>query len=130
LIGIQEFRSQSGLKVMNKARKLLVSRQNQFVAERLTKSEFRTNTANNDINAIYSMSAIPQGYAVNQYIELSNFWGIGTDCPEALRHFIREPLDTDIYTDFATKNMLCSAIERYSFGVRDWRGMFASQGAA
>jgi hypothetical protein len=129
IIGIQKFRSQSGLKENVLAEKLLVSRENQFVAEKLLNSVFMPGVANNDINPINSMKAIPKGYRVNQYIDLPNFWGVSTNAKNTFKFFNRRPYQTDVYTDFATGNMVAKATERYSFGVSSFMGMWASSGA-
>lgn len=128
IIAIQQFKDQAGLIVQAKPEKMVVPPQGQFVADRLLGSAFRTNTANNDISAIYNVSAIPQGYRVNQYLTLPNSWFVLTDAPDGFKHYIREPLETDVYTDFATDNLLAKAVERYSFGVSNFRCAYGSNG--
>jgi len=128
LIAIQQFRDQAGLIVMTKAEKMIVPAQGQFIAERLLASAFRTNTPNNDVSAIYNMSSIPQGFRVNQYLTLPNFWMVMTNAPNGFKHYIREKIETDVYTDFQTDNLLAKAVERYSFGVSNFRCAFGSNG--
>lgn len=128
IITIQQFKDQAGLIVQTKPEKLVVPPQGQFVAERLLGSAFRTNTANNDISAVYNVSAIPQGYRVNQYLTLPNSWFVITDAPDGFKHYIREPIATDVYTDFSTDNLLAKAVERYSFGVSNFRATYGSNG--
>ena len=53
----------------------------QFTAERLMKSQGRTGTADNDINAVGSMGMIPQGYVVNHYLTDTDAFFIKTDVP-------------------------------------------------
>lgn len=129
IIAIQQFKNQAGLIVMTKPTKLIVPPQNQFVAERLLASAFRTQTANNDINAIYNISAVPMGYRVNQFltqISGANSWFLLTDAPDGFKHYVRERVETDVYTDFATDNLQAKAIERYSFGVSNPRAAYGS----
>lgn len=128
IITIQQFKDQAGLIVQTKPEKIVVPPQGQFVAERLLGSAFRTNTANNDISAVYNVSAIPQGYRVNQYLTLPNSWFVITDAPDGFKHYIREPLETDVYSDFTTDNLLAKAVERYSFGVSNFRATYGSNG--
>jgi phage major head subunit gpT-like protein len=128
LITIQQFKDQAGLIVMNKAQKLIVPPQGQFVAERLLASAFRTNTANNDISAVYNTSAIPDGYRVNQFLTTANSWFVLTDAPDGFKHYVREALETDVYADFSTDNLLAKAVERYSFGVSNFRAAYGSPG--
>lgn len=128
LISIQQFKDQAGLIVNTKAEKLVVPPQGQFTAERLLASAFRTNTPNNDVSAIYNMSSVPQGFRVNQFLTLPNSWYLLTDAPNGLKHFIREPIETDVQTDFYTDNLLSKAVERYSFGVSNFRCAYGSNG--
>jgi phage major head subunit gpT-like protein len=128
IITIQQFKNQAGLIVQTKPKKLVVPPQNQFVAERLLASAFRTNTANNDISAIYNVTAIPEGYRVNQFLTAPTGWYLVTDAPDGFKHYIREKIETDVYTDFSTDNLLAKAVERYSFGVSNFRATYGSVG--
>lgn len=128
VVAIQQFKDQAGLTVMTQPKKLIVPPTNQFTADRLLKSAFRTGTANNDISAIYNMSIIPEGYRVNQFLTLPNSWMILTDAPNSFKHYIREKVETSIDTEFSTDNLLAKAIERYSFGCSNFRGAYGSRG--
>lgn len=130
VIGTQQFRDIAGLRVMVKPTKLVVPPQLQFTAERLLKTELRTGTGNNDINAMYSLSTVPQGYRVNQYLTDPNGWFLMTNADNGFNYFERTGLETDMTTDFDTKSIKVSAVERYSFGVSNWRAAWGSQGAS
>jgi phage major head subunit gpT-like protein len=129
LIDIAAMTDERGLKIAAKGTKMIVPSALQFTAERLMKSQGRTQTADNDINAIRSMGMIPQGYSVNNYLTDSDAWFIITDVPNGMKHFNRAPLTTKMEGDFDTGNVRYKARERYVFGVSDPRGIFASPGA-
>ena len=129
LIDIAAMTDERGLKIAAKGVKMIVPSANQFTAERLMKSEGRTATADNDINAVKSMGMIPQGYRVNNYLTDSDSWYIITDVPNGMKHFERSPLTTKMEGDFDTGNVRYKARERYVFGVSDPRGIFSSPGA-
>ena len=129
LIDIAAMTDERGLKIAAKGVKMIVPSANQFTAERLMKSEGRTATADNDINAVKSMGMIPQGYRVNNYLTDSDSWYIITDVPNGMKHFERSPLTTKMEGDFETGNVRYKARERYVFGVSDPRGIFGVQGA-
>ena len=129
LIDINAFTDERGLKIAAKGVKMIIPSALQFVAERLMKSQGRTSTADNDINAIRSMGMIPQGYRVNNYLTDSDAFYIITDVPNGMKHFNRAPLTTKMEGDFDTGNVRYKARERYSFGWSDWRGIFGSPGA-
>jgi hypothetical protein len=129
LIQIAQTKDERGLKVAAKARRLILPVNLQFVAERLMKSQGRTSTADNDINAIKHMGAVPEGYFINHYLADTDAWFTITDVPNGMKHFDRAPLKTSMEGDFDTGNVRYKARERYAFGASDWRGIFGTPGA-
>jgi len=129
LIDIAAFTDERGLKVAARGVKMIVPSANQFNAERLLKSQGRTGTADNDINAVNSMGMIPQGYRVNHFLNDSDSWYVITDVPNGMKHFERTPLTTSMEGDFDTGNVRYKARERYVFGASDYRGIFGVEGA-
>ena len=128
LIDIGEMTDERGLLIAAKGVKMVIPPENQFNAERLMKSQGRTGTADNDINAVNSMGMIPQGYRVNNYLTDADSWYIITDVPNGMKMFVRTPLNTAMEGDFDTGNVRYKARERYSFGVSDPRGIFGVEG--
>jgi len=129
LIDIAGMTDERGLRVAARGTKMIIPSANQFNAERLTKSQGRTGTADNDINATVSMGMIPQGYRVNNYLTDTDSWYIITDVPNGMKMFQRAALKTAMEGDFDTGNVRYKARERYSFGVSDYRGIFGVEGA-
>jgi len=126
LIDIAAMTDERGLKIAARGTKLVIPSALQFTAERLMKSKGRVGTADNDINAINNMGAIPEGYVVNHYLTDTSKWWIKTDVPNGLKHFNRAPLKTSMEGDFDTGNVRYKARERYVFGFSDPRGIFGS----
>jgi hypothetical protein len=129
VIQIAGWTDERGLLIAAKPRKLIVPPQLQFVATRLLETSLRVGTTDNDINALKNNGSIPEGYTVNHYLTDTNAWFLTTDVPNGLKHFVRVPLATSMDQDFDTGNNRYKARERYSFGVSDPLGMFASPGA-
>jgi len=129
IIQIAGWTDERGLLIAAKPNKLVVPPDLQFVADRLMETEGRVGTADNDINAIRNMGAIPGGYTVNHYLTDTNAWFLLTDIPNGLKHFVRTPMSTSMDADFDTGNSRYKARERYSFGVSDPLGIFGSAGA-
>jgi len=129
LIDIAAMTDERGLKIAARGVKMIVPSELQFTAERLMKSQGRTGTADNDINAIVSMGMVPQGYRVNNYITDTDAFYIITDIPNGMKYFDRSPIKTAMEGDFDTGNVRYKARERYSFGVSDFRGIFGVEGA-
>ena len=129
LIDIAAMTDERGLRIAAKGVKMIIPSANQFNAERLMKSQGRTQTADNDINAINSMGMIPQGYRVNNFLTDADSWYIVTDVPNGMKMFSRTPLTTSMEGDFDTGNVRYKARERYAFGASDYRGIFGCEGA-
>ena len=129
LIDIAAMTDERGLKIAAKGVKMIIPSALQFTAERLMKSQGRTGTADNDINAVGNMGMIPQGYVVNHYLTDTDAFFIKTDVPNGLKMFVRAPIKTAMEGDFETGNVRYKARERYSFGFSDPRGIFGSPGA-
>ena len=129
LIDIAAMTDERGLKIAARGVKMIIPSELQFTAERLMKTQGRVGTADNDINAIASMGMVPQGYRVNNFLTDPDAFYIITDVPNGMKYFERAAIKTAMEGDFDTGNVRYKARERYSFGVSDYRGIFASPGA-
>ena len=129
VIQIAAWTDERGLLIAAKPKKLVVPPALMFTAKRLLDTELRVSTADNDINAIKQMGAIPGGYTVNHFLTDSNAWFLTTDVPNGLKHFERVALSNSMDGDFDTGNVRYKARERYSFGWSDPLGMWGSAGA-
>jgi len=129
-IAIADWTDERGLNIAVKPTKLIIPTDLCFVAERVLKTTLRTSTADNDINAINSKSAIPGGYDVNHFLTDVDAWFLKTDAPNALKQFNRVAMKTGMEGDFETGNVRYKARERYSHGWSDYRGIYGTPGAA
>ena len=130
VIQIAAWTDERGLLIAAKPKKLIVPPALMFTAKRLLDTELRVATADNDINAIKQMGAIPEGYTVNHFLTDSNAWFLTTDVPNGMKHFVRTPLQNSMDGDFDTGNVRYKARERYSFGWSDPLGMWGTSGSA
>ena len=118
------FKDQAGLKVFARGRKLVVPPQLEPVAIRLTKTELRPGTADNDVNAIMSTAGgLPEGYLVNDFLTGQRAWFLLTNI-DGLSYMERVKFETDMQVDFVTDNLLVKGYERYSFGYYNFRDIF------
>ena len=129
VIQIAAWTDERGLLIAAKPRKLVIPPSLMFVAKRLLDTELRVATADNDINALKQMGAIPEGFTVNHFLTDTNAWFLTTDVPNGLKHFERMPLANSMDGDFDTGNVRYKARERYSFGWSDPLGVWGSAGA-
>jgi hypothetical protein len=131
LIQIGDAKDPRGLRIGLRGQRLVIANGNQFVAERIMKSNLQNDTANNAINAIRSMGLLPQGYSVNHYLEEKDQFYIRTDVPTetGLIYQERMALAFTRDKDFDTENAKAKAVERYKFDGVDWRSLFGSAGS-
>jgi len=116
-----QFVNERGLKILARARKLIVPVNLQPVAIRLLKTELRPGTADNDVNAILTTSGgLPEGFLVMDFLTSNFAWFVTTNI-EGLIHMLRIPYESDMWVDNITDNLLVKAYERYSFGYNDPR---------
>jgi hypothetical protein len=120
------WKDQAGIKMFARGRKLVIPPQLEPVAIRLTKTELRPGTSDNDVNAIFSTAGgLSEGYIVNDFLTSSFAWFLLTDI-EGLLYMERIPFETDMWVDNVTDNLLVKGYERYSFGYSNWRAIFGS----
>lgn len=126
IIQIQDARDPKNKKMALRETALLIPIQLQFEAERILRNPQRPNSAERDINAMFSMGRFPQGIYINNFLTSTTQWYALTTCPNSLNYFEREALEFSDDNDFDTDNMKFKVYERYSFGWSDWRGVYGS----
>ena len=120
------FYNEAGLRILSRARRLVVRAALEPQAIRLTKTELRPGTANNDVNAILTTSGgLPEGYIVLDFLTSNYSWFLTTNI-DGLVHMLRMPFEMDMQVDFVTDNLLVKGYERYSFGYNDPRAIYGS----
>lgn len=127
LIQIRQAKNDRGLRIALQPQKLVIPNSLMFDAERVLKSELRSGTANNDMNAV--RGKLPGGIVVNDYFTDTDAWFVLTDCPNGLMHFTRRPMKFTQDNDFDTENAKAKSTHRYSVGWTDWRAAYGSEGA-
>lgn len=120
------FLDQAGLRMFSRGRKLIVPTWLEPVAIRLTKTELRPGTADNDVNAILSTAGgLPEGYMVMDFLTSAFAWFLLTNI-DGLSYMNRIAFETDMQVDFVTDNLLVKAYERYSFSYYNPRSIWGS----
>lgn len=122
---IRSFPDQAGIIKFTRGRKLLVPKQLEFVAERLTKTELRTGTNNNDVNAFMSAGALPDGYQVMDFLTSPYLWAIKTTV-KGMPHYDRIPYEMDMQVDPINGNLLVVGYERCGFSYDNPRSIWIS----
>lgn len=129
-IDIAGFTNDRGLKIAVRPRRLIIPKELMFEADRILKTEGRTGTDLNDLNALKARGLIPE-VVVNHYLtDTSNdAWFILTDVRDGLKYFERRADEFTMDEDFDTENAKYKATARYSFGWTDRRAIYGSPGA-
>lgn len=122
---IRVYPDQAGLISMTRGRKLAVPIALQWAAERLTKTELRVGTNNNDVSAIYSTGALPDGYVVNEFFTSNFAWMVLTSV-KGLKYYERVPFEMDMQVDPTTGNLLVMGYERFGVAGINGRAVWGS----
>lgn len=136
LISINKIKDDRNILVGASAKSLHIPSDLGFTAEQILRSPGSTTAggsaafAVNDINAIMSMSSVPEGFMVNRRFTDTNAWFLKTDCPNGTKMFDRVGLQTKMEPDFDTGNLRYKTRERYAFGWSDWRQWFGAAGSS
>jgi hypothetical protein len=121
MTNVRGFVNERGIRILARAHMLIVPKELEAVAIRLTKSELRPGTADNDPNAILTLSGgLPQGFMVMDFLTSPFAWFLKTNI-EGLIHMLRIPYESDMWVDNITDNLLVKAYERYSVNYNDPR---------
>ena len=120
------FVNERNVKILARARQLIIPVQLEPVAIRLLKTELRPGTADNDVNAILSTAGgLPEGYIALDFLTSPFAWFLKTNI-EGLIHILRIPFEMDMWVDNVTDNLLVKGYERYTFAYNDPRCIYAS----
>ncbi len=126
---IRVYPDQAGLISMTRGRKLVVPIALQWAAERLTKTELRVGTNNNDVSALFTTGALPDGYIVNEFLTSSFAWFVLTSV-KGLKYYERVPFEMDMQVDPTTGNLLVIAYERFGLAGVNPRAIWGTNPTA
>lgn len=127
-IQIMDAKNSKGLKISLQPKCLIVPTALIYDAQRILESTLQSGNANNDINALRSMSVIPE-VVVNNYLTNSDDWFIRTNAPSGMCWFDREAVEFSKDEDFDTDNAKAKAYMRFIPFWGDWRGVYGTPGA-
>lgn len=128
IILVDNFLNPDGLKSMYSSKYLVVPTELQFEACRVLESKLRTNSADNDINAI-NKKGIIDDYVVWKHLSDSDSWFLTTDADDSLVEVNRKGIQKQEHNDPYTFDLIISFYERYRMLFNDWRGIAGSFGA-
>ena len=128
VIDMGKWTDDRGLKIAVRPKKIVVPVDLDFDVNKIMKTEYQVDTANNTVNLV--RSRFPSGVAINHYLTDTDAWFILTsEDQNGLKHFERAADSFDMDNDFDTSNAKFKAESRYSFGWTDPRAIYGSAGA-
>jgi len=129
LVQIRKAKDDRGIPIALKPVDVVIPPELEFIACRLLDSTLRTNTADNDINAINKKGIFGRDPVIVTRLTDADAWFIKTDAMDGLKMFQRTAVQFKTEPDFNTGNFRSKARERYSFGASDVRGLYGSSGS-
>ena len=129
LIQIMNTKNSRGLNIALRAIDIFGPNNLAFDMTRVLKSELRSDTADNDVNAVRNMGLLGKAPIINPYLTDTDAWFLKTNCPNGLVFQNREDVTFDQDNDFNSKNLKAAAYMRFSVGHTDFRGCYGSAGA-
>ena len=129
LIQIMTATNDKGLKISLMPKSLHIHPNEWFNANRILKSTLQNDTANNAVNVLKLVNALPDGIKMNHYFTDLDAWFVRTNAPRGMIMYDRtnDPLTRD--NDFDTDNAKAKSYMRFSVGNTDPRGIFGTEGA-
>jgi len=126
-IDIGKWTDDIGKKIAVRAKSLHIPIDLEFEAHRILKSTLRVGTADNDLNALYSMGKF-QDIQPNHYFTDTDAWFIRTDIQDGMKYVERRADYFKMDEDFDTSNAKYKSAGRYVFGWTDPRAIYGSAG--
>lgn len=123
-----DMRDERNLIIRGEARQLLIPTALQWVTHEILRSQLRSDTANNAVNAL---NQVGLNVVVSPYLTDSNAWFVMSDPSQhQLVYYWRDDPYTDSALDFDTRNMKTAMLFSMSHGAFDWRNIVGSAGAS
>lgn len=125
-VNISDWVDERGIPVNASIKKLIIPTALQFVAARILMTPYQPDTGDNNINALFKLGTIRNGFSVNRYLTDTAKYFLITDVEDGLKAFSRRSLKKGLEGDFETGNLRYKLSERYSEGWTDPRGVAGS----
>lgn len=118
------------LAIRLKAKQVIGHTDNQWNFERVMNSDLRSDTVNNDINAVKSTNSVGGGYMVTPYLDANpRSWFVQTDAEQGLTGYQRTALEFGQDMSFTNGNIRFKGYERFVFGFKNPRAIYGSNGS-
>lgn len=120
---MRDTRNLQGLRRPFKAKKLVVTITDQWLAGELLQSFLKPGVSTNDVNTLPNLEVV-----VNDYLTDADSWFLLADKHD-LNFFERTAVELDQKVDFDGDALKIQCRERFAVGFNDWRGFFGGLGS-
>lgn len=127
VILIDNFLNPDGLQSQYRSKQLVVPVALKYVAERIVASKYRTESADNDVNALVNRGDI-QGYIMWKRLTGQTTWFVTTDAKDGLIMAEKKGVVTKAFNDPFTYDNIITSHTRFRTLVGDWRCVAGSVG--
>jgi hypothetical protein len=126
-IDVLNLRDANNQRLSYTPQQLIVSRGDFFNAQKILKTEYKTGSADNDVNIL---SEVGLELIWTNYLTDTDAWFLRNKIPNGLTHYTRRAADIERDNDrVGTQNLAIVTTKRFSVGFTDARDIWGSQGA-
>lgn len=127
-IDIGRFVDDQNLPIVVNATKLIVPTESQFLARKITMTEYEVGSGNNTINPV-STSRFPMDLVITPYLTDVDSWYIRTDRDDGIVFQEVDAVSLDRDNEFDTKNLKFSATRFFGVNPVNYLGYYGSSGS-
>lgn len=126
-VDILNLRDANNQRLDYRPKQLIVSRGDFFNAQKILKTQYKTGSADNDVNII---SELGLELVVTNYLTDQDAWFLRNGVPNGLTFYNRRDAEIERDNDrVGTQNLAIVTTKRFSVGWTDWKDLWGSQGA-
>jgi phage major head subunit gpT-like protein len=126
IIAVRDFRDDNGQRALFEPRKLVVSINDSFNAQKILQTEYKVGSSDNDVNIISMMNL---ELTITNYLTDPDAWFLITDVTNGLTFYRRRAATIERDNDVSTQNLAVITTQRFDVGFTDWRTAFGNPGA-
>lgn len=125
-IAVRDFRDENAQRMVFEPKKLLVSNNDAFNAQKILKTQYKVGSADNDVNII---SQLGLELIVSNYLTDGDAWFLLNGVKNGLTFYRRRAASVDRDNDVSTQNLAMVTTTRFDVGWTDPRDVYGSPGA-
>jgi phage major head subunit gpT-like protein len=125
IIAVRDFRDENGQRAVFEPKKLIVSNNDAFVAQKILKTEYKVGSADNDVNIISSLGL---ELIISNYLTDTDAWFLQNGVMNGLTFYRRRAAGVERDNDVSTQNLAIVTTTRFDVGWTDPRDAYGNPG--